>query len=79
MLKPPKLINSTAVRISWGEVNYNGVIIGYSVQYNEEGEAPLTVNISSVTSIDIFGLRKFSSYYIRVAAINNIGIGPYSQ
>ena len=57
----------------------NGVIIGYIVQYNEEGEEPLTVNISGVTSIDITGLRKSSSYYIRVAAINNIGISPYSQ
>ena len=59
-------------------IQRNGAIIGYSVQYNEEGKAPLTVNISGVTSIDITGLRKFSSYYIRVAAINNIGIGPYS-
>ena len=57
----------------------NGVIIGYIVWYNEEGEEPLTVNISGVTSIDITGLRKFSSYYIRVAAINKNGIGPYSQ
>ena len=60
-------------------IQHNGVIIGYSVQYIEEGEEPLTVNISDVTSIVIDGLRKFSSYYIRVAAINNIGIGPYSQ
>ena len=82
LLQNPVLINSTAVRLSWGEVNVtqrNGIIIGYSVQYNEEGEAPLTVNTSGVTSIDITGLRKFSSYYIRVAAINKIGVGPYSQ
>ena len=57
----------------------NGVIIGYSVQYNEEGEAPLTVNASGVTSIVIAGLTEFRMYFIRVAAINNNGIGPYSN
>ena len=83
MLQTPEVINSTAVRLSWEEVNCtqrNGTINGYIVQYYIGGEAVLTVNVpQGITSIVISNLRESSYYYVRIAAINDNGIGPYSE
>ena len=38
-----------------------------------------TVNNSGATDITITGLTEFRLYNIRVAAMNNNGVGPYSQ
>ena len=83
MLQPPVVVNSTAVSISWEEVNCtqsNGMIIGYNIQYYSNKE-PQSVfhNVTAVTNITITDLTEFRLYYIRIAAINNNGIGPYSQ
>ena len=80
LLQPPALINSTAIRISWEEVNCNGIITGYNIQYhpNKEPQSVL-LNVTAVTNITITGLTEFRLYYIRIAAINNNGTGPYSQ
>ena len=75
-------INSTAVSLSWDEVNCtdrNGVITGYIVQYIFTGGMTVTVNISATTSVVIAGLIKFRLYSFSVAAINDNGIGPYSN
>ena len=84
MLQTPEVINSTAVRLSWEEVNCtqrNGTITGYIVQYYiEGGEAVLTVSaLQGITSIVISDLTESSFYYIRIAAINDNGMGPYSD
>ena len=39
----------------------------------------VTVNISATTSVVIDGLIKFRLYSFSVAAINDNGIGPYSN
>lgn len=83
LLQPPVVFNSTAVRISWEEVNCtqsNGMIIGYNIQYHTNKE-PQSVfpNVAAVTNVTITDLTEFRLYHIRVAAINNDGIGPYSQ
>ena len=85
LLNHPVLINSTAISLSWDEVNCtdrNGVITGYSIMWfiiNEGLES--TVNNSGATDITITGLtaHEFRLYNISVAAMNNNGVGPYSQ
>ena len=83
LLKPPIVVNSTAIRISWEEVNctqINGVIIGYNIQYHPNKEPQsVFINVTAVTNFTITGLTEFHLYYISIAAINNNGIGPYSQ
>ena len=82
MLHTLVTINSTAVSLSWDEVNCtdrNGIITGYSVQYSIVGGMTVTVNINATTSIVIDGLIKFRVYSFSVAAINDNGIGPYSN
>ena len=84
MLLVPVIINSTAVSLSWDEVNCterNGAITGYSVQYSIVGEIQFTtVNVTGdVTSTVIDGLKEFTIYLVSVAAINGNGIGPYSN
>ena len=82
MLHTTVTINSTAVSLSWDEVNCtdrNGVITGYIVQYTITGGMTVTVNISATTSVVIAGLIKFGLYSFSVAAINDNGIGPYSN
>ena len=37
------------------------------------------MNVSAITNTTLTGLTEFRLYYIRVAAINSNGIGPYSQ
>ena len=83
LLQPPVVFNSTAVRISWEVINCtqtNGMIIGYNIQYltNKEPQS-VFLNVTTVTNVTITGLTEFRLYYIRIAAINNNGIGPYSQ
>ena len=85
MLLVPVIINSTAISLSWREVNCterNGAITGYSVQYSIVGGIQsTTVNVTGdVTSIVIDGLTEFTTIYtFSVAAINNIGVGNYSD
>ena len=84
MLLVPVIINSTAISLSWGEVNCterNGAITGYSVQYSiVGGMQSTTINVTGdVTSTVIGGLTKLTYYLVSVAAINGNGIGPYSN
>ena len=59
----------------------NGTITGHIVQYYiEGGEAVFNVNVSQgISSIVISNLTESSFYYIRIAAINDNGMGPYSE
>ena len=83
LLQPPVVVSSTAVRLSWEEINCtlsNGMIIGYNIRYltNKEPQS-VFLNVTACTNVTITGLTEFRLYYIRIAAINNNGIGPYSQ
>ena len=79
-LQPPVVVSSTAVSISWEEVNCTGIIIGCNIQYHPNKELQsVFLNVTAVTNVTITGLTEFRLYYIRIAAINNNGIGPYSQ
>ncbi len=83
LLNQPVLVNSTTIMLSWEELNcsdWNGVIIGYNIQYNNTNEGvQSSVNNSGATSIIITGLTEFRLYNISIAAINDNGVGPYTQ
>ena len=83
MLQSLIVVSSTAVSISWEEVNCtqsNGMIIGYNIQYHPNKEPQsVFLNVTAVTNVTITDLTEFHLYYIRIAAINNNGIGPYSN
>ena len=75
LLHTPLTINSTAVSLSWDEVNCtdrNGVITGYIVHYTVTEGMTVTVNISVTTSVVIAGLIKFRLYSFNVAAMDLI-------
>ncbi len=84
VLLVPVIVNSTAVSLSWVEVNCterNGAITGYSVQYSIVGGIQSTTVIvtGDITSTVIDGLTEFTIYLVSVAAINGNGIGPNSN
>ena len=82
LLHIPITVNSTAVRLSWKELNCThrggGMITGYIILYISEG-IQSTVNVTAdTTSIELTGLTEYGLYSVSVAAINDYGIGPYS-
>ena len=81
-MKVPVTVNSTAVRLSWEELNCTqrrGIITGYSILY-VTGGIQSTVNVTAdATSTELTGLIEFRQYSVSVAAINANGIGPYSD
>ena len=83
LLHSPVTINSTAVRLSWKELNctqHRGIITEYSIQFGVDGEIQFTINVTAdTTSIELVQLTKFRLYLFSVAAINTNGIGPYSD
>ena len=84
VLLVPVIINSTAISLSWGEVNCterNGAITGYSVQYSIVGGIQsTTVNVTGdVTSTVIGRLTELMTFTVSVAAINSNGVGLYSN
>ena len=84
VLLEPVIINSTAINLSWREVNCterNGAITGYSVQYSIVGgiqSTTVTVTGDSTSTV-IDGLTRLTYYLVSIAAINNIGVGNYSN
>ena len=83
------IISSTAIEVIWEEVpeiNHNGIIIMYEVQYEPletfDGQISTdTVNITniSILSTDLTGLEEFVQYNISVRAYTSVGPGPYSD
>ena len=75
-------VTSSNITVQWGAVpciHRNGDITGYSVQYGVEGsESTQTMTVSGA-SVNITGLVESTTYTIEVAAVNNVGIGVYSE
>ena len=75
-------MTSSSITIQWGAVpciHRNGDITGYSVQYGVLGnESTQTMSVSR-TSASITGLIESTTYTIEVAAVNDAGIGVYSE
>ena len=78
-------VTSSSITVLWGTVDcihHNGNITGYSVRYRVQGSGRTqTVSVSggAVTETTISGLDFATNYSIEVAAVNNAGIGVYSD
>jgi len=75
-------VNPSSLRMSWQlppEIDHNGEITGYVIEYTRVGGSSDTVTVPSGTMHTISGLVSFVVYSVRVAAINIIGTGPFSD
>ena len=79
-------ISSTAIQVTWGLVpteEQNGVISGYNIMYKakkDSGNAWKNITVSSRTRIlNITGLEYYTMYNVKMAGINSVGIGVYSN
>ena len=87
---PPTCVSTTevtsfSITVLWGPVDCihcNGDITGYSVRYGVQGSGgtqSVSISESAVTETTISGLNFSTNYSIEVAAVNNAGIGNYSN
>ena len=83
---PRDVVPSTTSRnisVSWDTIECierNGEITDYTVEFQEQGGAaiPGEVNVMDRTFIAT-GLRPFTRYVFRVAGVNNVDIGPFTD
>ena len=76
-------VTSTSVNINWIEIECierNGVITNYTVVFQEQGGAviPGEVNVMNRT-FTASGLTPHTNYIFRIAGVNSIGTGIYSN
>ena len=74
-------VNPSSLRVSWQpppEIDRNGVIIGYAIEYTRSGGSRDMVTASG-TTYHISGLVPFVEYSVEVAAMTSSGTGPYSD
>ena len=69
------------IRVAWNEIvkkDQNGVILGYTVAYNVEGQpTQLSLNTTETSTV-IEGLKPYTSYCIRVQGYTKIGPSHWS-
>ena len=74
---------STVIDLSWSAGSANGATITcYKIQYSTDGSTWLQSSAntnSTATTYSITGLTKDTLYHVRVAAINSVGVGTYSN
>ena len=87
---PPTLVDlsdvtSSSITVQWGPVDcthHNGDITGYSVQYGVQGSGStqtMSVTGGATTETTITGLTPSTTYSVKVAAVNTINTGEYSD
>ena len=75
-------VNPSSLRVSWQpppEIDRNGVITGYVIEYTRSGGSSDMVTITSGTTRTISGLVTFVDYSVTVAAMTSNGTGPLSD
>ena len=60
-------------------IHRNGDITGYSVRVVASSEIDRVISVGDVRQATISGLSPFTEYTVSVAAVNNAGIGVYSN
>jgi titin len=71
--------SKTSLRSTWNGPAANGsAITGYSVQYSTDSINWTTASSSLTMPVDISGLNTGSSYFVRVAAVNALGMSAYA-
>ena len=77
-----KSVDPASLMVSWQpplEINHNGMITVYVIQYTRTSEM-MSVNVNSGTrQTNISGLTAFVMYSVSVAARNSNGTGPFSN
>ena len=71
-------VNPSSLRVSWQpppEIDRNGVITGYIIEYTMSGGSSDMVTVNSGTTHTIAGLVPFVEYSITVAAVTVNGTG----
>ena len=76
-------VESSVISVEWELVNCshrNGIILGYTVQYEVIGSGNIQyLNVSARSTVgSINELMPFMTYSISVAAVNCAGIGVFS-
>ncbi|XP_006008926.1 fibronectin type-III domain-containing protein 3A isoform X1 [Latimeria chalumnae] len=75
-LEIPLLSPSSCLAIQWEEPSCHGSeIIGYNIEYGEKQ----LVSVGRVTSYILENLQAETTYRIRIQAVNDIGVGPFSH
>ena len=76
-------VTSSSITVQWEFVpciHRNGDTTGYSLQYTGGGSTQtMSVSGGDVTEATITGLTTSTTYFIRMAAVNDVGTGPYSS
>ena len=73
-------VNPSSLRVSWQpppEIDHNGVITGYVIEYTRSGGSSDMVTVTSGTTRTISGLVPFVEYSVTVAAMTDSGTGPF--
>ena len=74
-------VNPASLRMSWQpplEINHNGMITGYTIQYTRTGTSDM-ISVNSGTTLIISGLVAYVDYSVTVAARTVNGTGPFSN
>ena len=75
----------TSVTVTWEPVlcmYRNGVIIGYVIKYKELNTGLLsnkTITGDNMGMFEITGLKPSTQYEIKIAAVNSVGTGPFTN
>ena len=76
-------VDRASLMVSWQpplEINHNEKITGYTIQYTRtDMNNMMSVNVNSGTTHTISGLVAYVMYSVRVAAVNGIGTGTFSN
>ena len=79
------VINSTSISVSWNPppfLDQNGDIIGYQLMItnqNRTNSSTFIVNVTNATSYVAINLQEFEVYSFKIAAVNFVGLGPFSD
>ena len=71
--------NPSSLMVSWQPPPYYEEIVDYVIEYTRVGGSSDTVTVTNRTTHIISGLVPVVPYSVRVAAMNENGIGPYSD
>ena len=75
-------VSPSSLRVSWQpppEIDQNGVVTGYVIEYTRVGQSSDMVTVTSRTTHTISGLVASAVYSVRVAAMTSNGTGPFSD
>lgn len=79
-------VTATDISVSWATppiIHHNSPLTGYRIQYRTAavGSASIQMDVSSPQQLQtaVVELTPYMVYYVKVAAVNTIGAGPYSR